>query len=92
MEDCRITSTVELVKLKIALIIFLAEGGAAFAESSELAAALEAVLDERVLDERVLDERVLDERVLDERTLDSIADCVFTHSPHSHYAKNKVRN
>ncbi|KAF9414054.1 hypothetical protein HW555_007932, partial [Spodoptera exigua] len=47
-----------------------AEGGAAFAESSELAAALEAVLDERVLDERVLDERVLDERALD-----SIADC-----------------
>ncbi|CAH0690113.1 unnamed protein product [Spodoptera exigua] len=63
-----------------------AEGGAAFAESSELAAALEAVLDERVLDERVLDERVLDER-----TLDSIADCVFTHSPHSHYAKNKMQ-
>ncbi|KAH9636630.1 hypothetical protein HF086_003448 [Spodoptera exigua] len=63
-----------------------AEGGAAFAESSELAAALEAVLDERVLDERVLDERVLDERALD-----SIADCVFTHSPHSHYAKNKMQ-
>ncbi|XP_047033497.1 uncharacterized protein LOC124639992 isoform X1 [Helicoverpa zea] len=57
-----------------------AEGGTAFAESSELAAALEAVLDERVLDERVLDERALD----------SIADCVF-HSPHAHYAKNKMQ-
>ncbi|XP_041969810.1 uncharacterized protein LOC121726487 [Aricia agestis] len=32
-----------------------AEGGSSFAESSELAAALEAVLDERVLDERALD-------------------------------------
>uniref|UniRef100_A0A2A4JC40 KANL2-like probable zinc-finger domain-containing protein n=1 Tax=Heliothis virescens TaxID=7102 RepID=A0A2A4JC40_HELVI len=62
-----------------------AEGGAAFAESSELAAALEAVLDERGLDERGLDERVLDERALD-----SIADCVF-HSPHAHYAKNKMQ-
>ena len=38
--------------------------------------------------EAVLDERGLDERVLDERALDSIADCVFTHSPH--LAKNKV--
>ncbi|KAJ8723982.1 hypothetical protein PYW07_007962 [Mythimna separata] len=56
-----------------------AEGSTAFAESSELAAALEAVLDERVLDERVLDERALD----------SIADCVFTHSPH--LAKNKMQ-
>ncbi|XP_026734515.1 uncharacterized protein LOC113498629 isoform X3 [Trichoplusia ni] len=73
-----------------------AEGGASFAESSELAAALEAVLDERVLDERGLDERGLDERglderVLDERALDSIADCVFTHSPHTHFAKNKMQ-
>ena len=32
-----------------------AEAGAPFGESSELAAALEAVLDERVLDERPLD-------------------------------------
>ncbi|XP_012545226.2 uncharacterized protein LOC101744487 isoform X1 [Bombyx mori] len=40
-----------------------AEGSSSFAESSELAAALEAVLDERVLDERALD---------------SITDCVFT--------------
>lgn len=53
----------------------LAEGASSFAESSELAAALEAVLDERVLDERALD---------------SIADCVFTHSPHA--AKPKVNS
>ncbi|XP_075982737.1 uncharacterized protein LOC142980977 isoform X2 [Anticarsia gemmatalis] len=53
------------------------EGGASFAESSELAAALEAVLDERGLDERVLDDR-----------LDSI-DCVFTHS--DHISKNKMQ-
>lgn len=54
-----------------------AEGGASFAESSELAAALEAVLDERGLDERVLDDR-----------LDPI-DCVFNHS--SHITKNKMQ-
>ncbi|XP_050669564.1 uncharacterized protein LOC126968593 [Leptidea sinapis] len=42
-----------------------AEGSSAFAESSELAAALEAVLDERVLDERALE----------------IPDCVFSESP-----------
>ncbi|XP_073950513.1 uncharacterized protein isoform X2 [Choristoneura fumiferana] len=52
-----------------------AEGGSSFAESSELAAALEAVLDERVLDERALD---------------SIADCVFTHSPHAAKPKMQV--
>lgn len=49
----------------------------------------ERVLDERGLEERGLDERGLDERVLDERALD-IADCVFTHSPHTQFAKNKV--
>ncbi|XP_013184539.2 INO80 complex subunit D [Amyelois transitella] len=54
-----------------------AEGGAPFAESSELAAALEAVLDERALDERVLDERALD----------TIADCVFS----DHIANNKMQ-
>ncbi|VVC96431.1 unnamed protein product [Leptidea sinapis] len=43
----------------------LTEGSSAFAESSELAAALEAVLDERVLDERALE----------------IPDCVFSESP-----------
>ncbi|XP_049877463.1 uncharacterized protein LOC126374787 [Pectinophora gossypiella] len=44
-----------------------AEGGATFAESSELAAALEAVLDERGLDERALD---------------SIADCLSPQHHH----------
>ncbi|KAJ0173687.1 hypothetical protein K1T71_010836 [Dendrolimus kikuchii] len=61
-----------------------AEGGTPFAESSELAAALEAVLDERGLDERVLDERALD----------NIADCVFTHTQHATHlqiAKNKMQ-
>ncbi|KAL0819722.1 hypothetical protein ABMA28_007775 [Loxostege sticticalis] len=58
-----------------------AESGGTFAESSELAAALEAVLDERVLDERVLDERALD----------NIADSVFIHAPHVTVAKNKIQ-
>ncbi|CAH2045567.1 unnamed protein product, partial [Iphiclides podalirius] len=66
-----------------------AEGGEPFAEGSELAAALEAVLDERVLDERVLDGRVLDERVVDERALDTIAD-VFPQPLNAHAAKNKM--
>ncbi|CAG9789241.1 unnamed protein product [Diatraea saccharalis] len=67
-----------------------AEGSATFAESSELAAALEAVLDERVLDERVLDEhevdehvvdeQVVDEHVVDERVLENIGDSIYLHT------------
>ncbi|CAH2983327.1 unnamed protein product [Chilo suppressalis] len=53
-----------------------AEGGTNFAESSELAAALEAVLDERVLDERVME--------------DNITDSVFLHTAHAQL-KTKVR-
>ncbi|RVE47461.1 hypothetical protein evm_007872 [Chilo suppressalis] len=53
-----------------------AEGGTNFAESSELAAALEAVLDERVLDERVME--------------DNITDSVFLHTAHAQL-KTKIQ-
>ncbi|XP_068618874.1 uncharacterized protein l(3)L1231 isoform X2 [Battus philenor] len=83
-----------------------AEGGTSFVEGSELAAALEAVLDERTLEERALDERALDERALDERALDeralnerelgersleTIADCVFTRPTNALQTKNKIQ-
>lgn len=59
--------------------VVLAESGTPFAEGSELAAALEAVLDERVIDERSVDGRALD----------PIAD-VFVQPTSVHAAKNKV--